>query len=54
LQLTIPVRREISATEPRLIAAGIAIICLVRTVIATGGQENGRFLARSAWLPKMA
>jgi hypothetical protein len=30
-----------------LIATGIAIIGLVRTVIATGGQENGRFLARS-------
>jgi len=54
LQLTIPVRREIIATEPRLIATGIAIIGLLRTFIATGGQENGRFLARSVWLPKMA
>ena len=50
----IPVQREIIATEPRLIASGIAIIGLVRTVIATGGQENGRFLAQAVWLPKVA
>jgi hypothetical protein len=43
LQLTNPHRREITATERRLIATGIAIIRLVRTLIATGGQENGRF-----------
>jgi hypothetical protein len=34
LQLRIPHRREITATEPRLIANGIANIGLVRTLIA--------------------
>jgi hypothetical protein len=46
--------RTLIATDARLIANGIAIIGLVRTVIATVGQKNGRFLARSVWLPKMA
>jgi hypothetical protein len=46
LQPEIPRQREIIATEPRLIANGIANIRRVRTLIATGGQENGRFLAR--------
>jgi hypothetical protein len=54
LQLGIPHRREITATEPGLIATGIAIIRLVRTLIATAGQENGRFLAQSKVLPETA
>jgi hypothetical protein len=54
LQLRIPHRREITATEPRLIANGIANIGLVRTLIATGGQENGPFRAQARRLPKSA
>jgi hypothetical protein len=46
LQPEIPRQREIIATEPRLIANGIANIRRVRTLIATGGQENGRFPAQ--------
>jgi hypothetical protein len=46
LQLRVPHRHEITATEPRLIANGIANIGLVRTLIATGGQENGPFRAQ--------
>jgi len=47
LQLANPHWRKITATERRLIATGIAIICRVRTLIATGGQENGRFVAQA-------
>jgi hypothetical protein len=42
-----PRRREITATGPRLIANGIANIGLVRTLIATDGQENGPFHAQT-------
>ena len=41
MQLRIPHWREITATEPRLIAN----IGLVRTLIATDEQENGRLSA---------
>jgi hypothetical protein len=54
LQLDIPNRREIIATGRRLIAIGIAIIQFVRTVIATGGQKNGRFLACGEAAPEIA
>jgi hypothetical protein len=37
-----------------LIANGIANIRSVRTLIATGGQENGRFRAQTRRLQKTA
>jgi hypothetical protein len=47
LQLATSRWRKITATERGLIATGIAIIRRVRTLFATGGQENGRFLAQA-------
>jgi hypothetical protein len=53
LQPRIPHRREITATEPRLIANGIANIGLVRTLIAIDGQENGSFSCPDETLPEV-
>jgi hypothetical protein len=41
-------QREIIATEPRLIANGIANIRRVRTLIATGGRKTVGFLPDAA------
>jgi hypothetical protein len=48
LQPEIPRQREIIATEPRLIANGIANIRRVRTLIATGGRKTVGFLPDAA------